>query len=126
MLAKWVNHKRLLLRQQGEEKQVDRWGSHGRSDRVCMQADQTKASTSYLVADKSCRARIRGRHFCTASALFSPIAPGEREKKTKQNRQSASSPQSRDYRRERKGSAQPKCFTADEAALPPQPLPIQN
>lgn len=82
MLAKWVNQKRLLLRQQGEEKQADRWGSHGQSDRVCMQADQTKASTSYLVADKSCRAWIRGRHFCTASALFSPIAPGEREKKT--------------------------------------------
>lgn len=35
-------------------------------------------------------------------------------------------PSARDYRREREGGAQTKCFTADVAALPQQPFPIQN
>lgn len=91
---------------------------------------QTEASAAYLLTDESCGARIRGRHVSAAGALFLPIAPtqvGEKEEGGGMgNRGSTSSPQPPDHRRERKGGAQPKCFTADDAALPQQPFPIQN
>lgn len=38
------------------------------------------ASTAYLVTDESCGARVRGRHFCAAGALFSPIASKKKRK----------------------------------------------
>lgn len=92
------------------------------------ETDHTEASAAYLVTDESCRARVRGRHVSAAGALLSPIAPTQVEKKEgeKPNRGSTSSPQPPDYGREKKGGAQPKCFTADDAALPQQPFPIQN
>lgn len=94
------------------------------------ETDQTEASAAYLLTDESCRARIRGRHVSAAGALFFPIAPTQVGRKKrggkKGNRGSTSSPQPPDYKREGKGGAQPKCFTADDAALPQQLFPIQN
>lgn len=73
------------------------------------ESDQTKASAAYLVTDESCRARIRGRH---VSALFFPIAPTQVKRGGKKRiGGTTSSRQPPDYRRERKGGAQPKCFT---------------
>lgn len=55
-------------------------------------------------------------------ALSSP--PLHRKKKKQTGR--ALLPSAHDYRKQREGGAQPKCFTADVAALPQQPFPIQN